>query len=60
MTTSEFYYNVDTGQVEEGHQSPGASLMGPYSSREQAQGALKGAQERNQAWDRQDQEWDED
>jgi hypothetical protein len=60
MTTPEFYYNVDTGQVEEGKQSSGTELMGPYASREAAASALSTAQKRNEAWDREDQDWDED
>ncbi|MCL6424068.1 SPOR domain-containing protein [Brachybacterium sp. JHP9] len=57
---SEFYYNVDTGQVEEGKQSSGMELMGPYPTREAAQQALSTAEKRNEAWDREDEDWDEE
>lgn len=53
-----FYYNLDTKQVEEGHQSPGNQLMGPYASREEAQHALEKAAARNESWDRDDAAWD--
>lgn len=51
---AEFFYNVDTGQVEEGRQSSGTELMGPYATREEAQNALQNAARRNAEWDDQD------
>lgn len=55
---TQFYYNLDTKQVEEGQQSPANQLMGPYASREAAQHALEKAASRNEDWDRDDAEWD--
>ncbi|MFC0674244.1 SPOR domain-containing protein [Brachybacterium hainanense] len=55
---SEFYFNVATGQVEEGRQSPGTELMGPYASRAEAERALESAAARNKAWDEEDAAWD--
>lgn len=58
--STEFYYNLTTGQVEEGRQSHGKDLMGPYASREEASRALQKAESRNEAWDEEDEEWNED
>jgi len=55
---SEFYYNVSTGQVEEGRQSPGTELMGPYPTQEAARKALETAADRNKAWDEEDADWE--
>jgi hypothetical protein len=54
----EYYYNLTTGQVEEGKQSSGTELMGPYPTREAAAQALSGAAERNQEWEDQDEQWE--
>lgn len=59
-STPEFYYNLSTGQVEEGRQSTGDQLMGPYPSREEASRALEIAAARNEAWEEEDREWDGD
>lgn len=56
---AEYYYNVSTGQVEEGRQSPGTELMGPYATRAEAQKALEKAAQRNKAWDEEDAAWEE-
>ena len=37
---TQFYYNLSTGAVEEGRQSPGSELMGPYATRQEAERAL--------------------
>lgn len=55
----EYYYNLNTKSVEEGRQSPGSELMGPYATREEAARALKTAAERNASWDEEDEEWDD-
>ncbi|MFG3256152.1 hypothetical protein [Streptomyces sp. NPDC048172] len=47
----DFFYNVETGQVEEGPQSPGKDRMGPYSTREEAEHALDTARERTSEWE---------
>ena len=57
---TEFYFNTQTHQVEEGRHSDWSVLMGPYPTRDAAARALETAHERTQAWDRQDQEDQED
>lgn len=59
----EFYYNLESGQVEEGKSSDVFERMGPYATREEAANALKSAEARNDRWDEEDKawnEWDED
>ena len=55
---TQFYYNLGTGSVEEGQQSPGTEVMGPYATRQEAERALQTAAARNQKWDEDDQEWE--
>jgi hypothetical protein len=50
----EFYYNTETGGVEQGKQSSWSHLMGPYPTREAAQQALDRARARSAAWDEED------
>lgn len=57
---ADFYYNLDTQQVEEGPQSPGSELMGPYATREEAAHALETARKRNESWDEEDAAWEGD
>lgn len=57
---AEFFYNIRTGQVEEGRVSDWSQLMGPYASREEAQHALEKARARNEAWDAQDAQDEQD
>lgn len=58
MTTEEqYWYNTETGQVEEGHRSSWTHLMGPYGSRAEAQRALERARSRSESWDQEDEEW---
>ena len=56
---TEFYYNLETGEVEEGRVSEGLKLMGPYATREEAERALARARARNQEWEDADREWDD-
>ena len=53
---TEFYFNTQMHEVEEGRRSDLSVLMGPYPTREAAARALETAHERTEAWDRQDQE----
>ena len=55
---TEFYYNLSTGAVEEGRQSPVTDLMGPYPTRAAAQRALSTAKARNEEWEQDDQAWE--
>lgn len=51
---AEFWYNVVTHEVEVGAQSDWTQLIGPYETRAEAEQALKKVQQRNEAWDAQD------
>lgn len=54
----QWYYNPSTGEVTQGKESSWDNRMGPYSSREEAQAAIKTAQERNRAADAAEEEDD--
>ncbi len=47
---SEWYYNIKTGEVEEGRQSLASDLNGPFASREEAARAPQIAAERSRKW----------
>ncbi len=55
----QFYYNLATGGVEEGPQSPSSDRMGPYATRGEAEQALSIAAKRNEKWDQDDEEWED-
>lgn len=57
-TGQQFYYNVETHQVEEGRVSDWSHLMGPYPTREAAQHALETAAARAQKWQAEEDEED--
>lgn len=61
MSTDEaqFWFNTRTKQVEEGRQSHFTDLIGPYPTRAAAEQALQTAASRNEAWDDEDERWDE-
>lgn len=50
-TGGDFWFNVNTKQVEAGPQSDWSQLLGPYATREEAQGALAQVERNNEAWD---------
>ncbi|GMA31552.1 hypothetical protein [Litorihabitans aurantiacus] len=54
-----FYFNVETGAVEQGMQSSWTRRMGPYATREEAAQALATARRRTEDWDEQDREWND-
>jgi len=57
---TEYWYNTQTRQVEEGHQSDWRNLLGPYGTRDEAENALTTARQRTEKWDaedRADREW---
>ena len=56
---TQVYYNLSTGAVEEGRQSPGSELMGPYATRQEAERALKTAASRNEKWEQDDDAWED-
>ncbi|WP_147107069.1 SPOR domain-containing protein [Nesterenkonia populi] len=47
----EYWYNVTTGEVEEGRKSSWKHLMGPYATRAEAQQALERARQRSDEYD---------
>lgn len=54
---TEYYYNLETGEVEEGRVSEGLHRMGPYPTREDALHALAHARHRNLQWEEEDRRW---
>ncbi|MEE6272673.1 SPOR domain-containing protein [Georgenia sp. MJ206] len=54
----EYYFNLNTRQVEEGKVSGADDRMGPYPTREAAEAALLGAEARNDQWDEEDKAWE--
>lgn len=48
---SEYWYNVRTGQVEQGAQSSWKKLLGPYPSYAEATRAMERVKANNEAWD---------
>ncbi len=53
----EFYYNLETHEVEEGLVSDWTRRIGPYPTREDAEHALETAARRSAAWDEADRRW---
>ncbi|MEB2529424.1 SPOR domain-containing protein [Arthrobacter agilis] len=51
---TEYWFNVRTHEVEEDRQSDWSQLIGPYATRGEAEKALEKVQQRNDAWDRED------
>jgi hypothetical protein len=47
---TEWFYNIKTGEVEEGRQSLASDLDGPFASREEAQRAPEIIAERSRQW----------
>lgn len=54
-----FYFNLTTGQVEEGKQSSVLRRMGPYATYQEAAEALARAQQRSEDWDAETAAWEE-
>lgn len=50
MNAAEYWYNLETGVVEEGMVSPGYDRAGPFSSREEAARAPEIIKQRSQQW----------
>lgn len=56
-----YWYNVETRKVEtEETRSPGADLMGPYATEDEASRALEIARLKTERWDEEDRAWDEE
>lgn len=47
----EYWYNLKTGEIEEGQQSRITSLWGPFPTREEAENAMETAKHRNTDWE---------
>ena len=56
---AQYWYNVETHEVEKNAQSGWKSLIGPYDSREEAEAALAKVRERNEVADTLDEEDDD-
>lgn len=48
--SADFWYNLETGVVEEGMVSPGYDRAGPFATREEAARAPEIIKERSRAW----------
>lgn len=53
-----FWYNVKTGEVEDGPRSMGKDRIGPFATQEEATNALATYEQRNRAWDEEDEDDD--
>jgi hypothetical protein len=51
---TEYWFNVRTHEIEEDRQSDWSQLIGPYATRAEAAKALEKVQQRNEAWDKDD------
>lgn len=60
----DYWYNITTGEVEQGAKSSWKHLLGPYASYAEAARALEKVEQRNEAWDSEDEDaaehWDDD
>ncbi|MDO5724173.1 MAG: SPOR domain-containing protein [Flaviflexus sp.] len=56
----EYYYNTETGEVEQGRCSLWSKVMGPYPTAEEAARALEIARQRNAEAEAQEAEWNKD
>lgn len=56
----EYWYNLSSGQIEQGQQSDYSQLIGPYASEAEAQKALETAAAKSKAWDDREREFRDD
>lgn len=56
----EYWFNITTGEIEQGAQSGWTHRMGPYETYAEAAKALEAARERTESWDAADKSWRED
>jgi hypothetical protein len=52
----EYWYNVNTHEVEEDAMSDWSQLIGPYKTRQEAEHALEKVKARNEAWEKGDED----
>lgn len=57
-TDQQWFYNPTTGEVTQGKKNSWADRMGPYSSREEAENAIRLARQRNEAADHEEDDED--
>jgi hypothetical protein len=55
-TMTEYWYNVNTHEVEEDALSDWSQLIGPYKTRDEAEHALDKVRARNEAWEKGDED----
>ena len=55
---TEYWYNVKTGQVEQGFLSPAPNRVGPFDTHEEAEHALEKLRENSARWAVEDAEED--
>jgi hypothetical protein len=53
---AEYWYNVNTHEVEEDALSDWSQLIGPYKTREEAEHALEKVRARNESWEKGDED----
>ncbi|ALB03327.1 hypothetical protein [Kocuria palustris] len=56
----EYWYNLSSGQIEQGQQSDYSQLLGPYASEAEARRALETAAAKSKAWDEKEREFRDD
>jgi len=54
MTLEQWWFNLRTQQVEVGAGDPNSERLGPYATREEAEGVLARMQARNETFDAED------
>lgn len=53
---AEYWYNINTGEVEHGAKSSWKHLLGPFESYGEAAQALQRVRENNERWEEQDED----
>lgn len=53
----EYWYNLSSGQIEQGRQSDYSQLLGPYATEDEARRALEIAAAKSKAWDEKEREF---
>ena len=54
---TEYWFNTESRQVEEGHQSDWKNLMGPYPHARAGRAGAGDGRANTERWDREDAEW---
>jgi len=54
---TEYFFNTETRQVEQGRQSTWEHLLGPFDTADEAQRAVDIAADKSDAWDEADRAW---